>query len=365
MRTIIITSIISATIVAIAATFSVRRYVLAAPPQPVTAYDADVDHTGAVSLSDVLKTLAHVGQLAPLPTAVPTPTPIPTWTAKASILGLGGSDHSVGVADGKLYAVGRNVEGRVEAYDPTTDTWTTKASMPTPRYGPGVGVVDGILYAIGGHVVDAAQGTLNTVEAYDPTTDTWTTKAPMPTARQEVAVGVVDGILYAIGGRFFSGEFLFNLNTLEAYNPVTDSWTPKASMSATNGRSGLGVGVIGGILYAVGGYSPTQLVHTVEAYDPVTDSWTKRASMPMERYGLGVGVVNDILYAVGGFNPDFQEDNQYLKTVETYDPVSNGWTPSVPMLTGRFPVGVGVVSDVLYAVGGDYYGSPSMEAYAP
>src|SRR5690242_15221774 len=59
-------------------------------------------------------------------------------------------------------------------------SWTTKASMPTSRYGLSVGVVNGILYAIGG---DTINGPSNTVEAYDPATDTWSAKASMPTAR--------------------------------------------------------------------------------------------------------------------------------------------------------------------------------------
>ncbi|HEY5095098.1 MAG TPA: kelch repeat-containing protein, partial [Candidatus Eremiobacteraceae bacterium] len=58
--------------------------------------------------------------------------------------------------------------------------WTTKASMPTARDGLAAGVSHGIVYAVGGSTGFAI---LNTVEAYDPATDTWTTKAPMPTAR--------------------------------------------------------------------------------------------------------------------------------------------------------------------------------------
>ena len=45
--------------------------------------------------------------------------------------------------------------------------------MPTPRYGPAAAVVDGKIYVFGGNDV----GSLDTVEEYDPDTDTWTTKA--------------------------------------------------------------------------------------------------------------------------------------------------------------------------------------------
>ena len=39
----------------------------------------------------------------------------------------------------------------------------------------GVAVVNGLLYAVGGHNTNI--GSLGTLEAYDPVSDTWTTKA--------------------------------------------------------------------------------------------------------------------------------------------------------------------------------------------
>src|SRR3989442_303568 len=54
-------------------------------------------------------------------------------------------------------------------------------------------------------------------------------------------------------------------------------------------RSFLAAGVANGILHAVGGYYFNSLA-TLEAYDPVSDSWTTKASTPTARYGLGAGV---------------------------------------------------------------------------
>src|SRR5256885_13415526 len=111
-----------------------------------------------------------------------------------------------------------------------TGTWTTKAPMPTPRSHLGVGEVNGILYAVGGfkNRTCCPDPFIATVEAYDPSTDTWTIKASMPTRRGDFGVGVINGILYAVGGNNldnFSG-----MATLEAYNPSADTWTTKASM---------------------------------------------------------------------------------------------------------------------------------------
>src|SRR2546427_2552858 len=110
---------------------------------------------------------------------------------------------AVGVVNRTLYAVGgsspgTDSSGTVEAYDPTTNTWTARTPMPTPRVGLAVGVVNGILYAVGGSCCDPGENAniLSTVESYDPSTNMWTARAPIPTPRVGLAVGVVNGILY-------------------------------------------------------------------------------------------------------------------------------------------------------------------------
>jgi len=119
---------------------------------------------------------------------------------------------AVGVVNGILYAVGgsccdpgenANILSTVESYDPSTNMWTARAPIPTPRVGLAVGVVNGILYAVGG--LSKGKGPISTVEAYDPTRNMWTARTPMPTARYRLAVGVVNEILYAVGGLSSSG----------------------------------------------------------------------------------------------------------------------------------------------------------------
>ena len=151
-----------------------------------------------------------------------------TWTSKAP-MPTARAHLAVGVVNGVLYAVGgcvnpctQDVFATVEAYDPTTDMWSIRAPMPTPRAGFGLVALNGILYAVGG-----TDGTgspvvgyhfVNTVEAYDPTTDTWTTKASMPTPRGWLAVSVVNGVLYAVGGGNVT-DVGPALATVEAYQP--------------------------------------------------------------------------------------------------------------------------------------------------
>ena len=279
---------------------------------------------------------------------------------------------AVGVINGILYAVGGDdcypdiacPTDQVEAYDPVTNTWTTKTPMPTGRGEVASGVINGILYVIGG--ISANGYLLDTVEAYNPATDSWATKTSMPKERAFLAAGVIGGILYAVGGVDCTNyPACSTKDTLFAYDPATDAWTEKASMRRA--RKNLAVGVINGILYVVGGNNYRGLANTVQAYDPATNSWTARASLPRPREGVGVEVINGRLLAVGGCR---DRDCRYpMKTVEAYDPATNNWTAKAPLPTARGFLAVGVVGGILYAVGGsgNNMGNPwnKVEAFTP
>jgi N-acetylneuraminic acid mutarotase len=230
--------------------------------------------------------------------------------------------------------------------------WVAKAPIPTPRLGIAVGVVNGVLYALGGSRFNEGQGsweTLATVEAYDPSTNSWTTRAPMPIPRVEFGVGVVDGILYVLGGY---GSQIPNVARLDAYDPVRNTWTAKEPMPTP--RHWLAVGAAKGALFAVGGWDLNRGGQTalVEAYDPTTNTWTTKSPMPTPRAELSVGVVNGILYAVGGSCCAPGHGSRIFGTVEAYDPATNQWTARSPMPTPRHRFAVGVANGVLYAVGG-------------
>ena len=68
-----------------------------------------------------------------------------------------------------------------------------------------------LFYCIGGY---GNKGYLDTVEVYDPETDTWEAKANMSTARMDLTSVVVNGKIYCIGGE--NGSYN-TLNTIEAY----------------------------------------------------------------------------------------------------------------------------------------------------
>jgi len=239
------------------------------------------------------------------------------WTTRAR---MPNPRYALAAADvnGTLYAVGGyqgfgRFPAAVEAYDPASDTWTTRASLPTPRKDLGAATVGGILYAVGGNTgckcSVTSGGPVGTVEAYDPATDTWTTKAPMPTARDYLGVAAVDGIIYAVGGSDAAGNVL---TTLEAYDPATDTWTTKAPMPTA--RFNPAVAAVNGVLYAVGGYNSA----TVEAYDPLTDTWTTKAPMPTALWSVAAAGMDGVLYAVDKSDLDVKALRAYDPATDTW-----------------------------------------------
>jgi Kelch motif len=82
--------------------------------------------------------------------------------------------------------------------------------MPTCRKYFASATLKGRIYAIGGH----CGAYLASVDAYDPETNIWTSKAPMLTQREGLAVGAVRGVLYAVGGDHSRAPAL---NTVEAF----------------------------------------------------------------------------------------------------------------------------------------------------
>lgn len=48
-------------------------------------------------------------------------------------------------------------------------------------------------------------------------------------------------------------------------------------------RDGVGVGVLNGVIYAVGGYDGTEFLKRAEIYRPSDGVWSTIANMPMAR----------------------------------------------------------------------------------
>jgi len=119
---------------------------------------------------------------------------------------------AIGAVNGKIYVIGGRVGAAfiglasdisvVEEYDPATDQWSgPRARMPIARSALGAGVYGGRIYVAGGEYQDPhMMATFRAVEAYDPTTNSWTEMPPMPVSRHGLAVGVIGDQMHVVSG---------------------------------------------------------------------------------------------------------------------------------------------------------------------
>ncbi|XP_055482814.1 kelch domain-containing protein 7B [Psammomys obesus] len=153
---------------------------------------------------------------------------------------------------------------KVFCYNPLTNIWSQVRPMHQARAQLKLVALDGMLYAIGGEC-------LYSMERYDPRTDTWTLRASLPEGTFPVAheAVVCRGDIYVTGGHLFY--------RLLRYSPVKDSWD-ECPYSASHRRSSDMV-ALGGFLYRF------DLLRGVGAavmrYNTVTGSWSRAASLPL------------------------------------------------------------------------------------
>lgn len=180
--------------------------------------------------------------------------------------------------------------------------------------------------------------------------DSWVEKASMPTARAFLGVAVVDGKIYAIGGD--SGADIGNLgnpfgrsnnvvNATEEYDPVSDTWVRRNPMPTA--RAGLAVAVFQNEIYCIGGWTQDSSSTGInEVYNPATDSWTTKTSMPVANARLVANVVNGKIYVLPIFSTsDF----------EVYDPQTDSWSSKTPPPTEVTGFGSAVIGEKIYFEG--------------
>jgi hypothetical protein len=295
------------------------------------------------------------------------------------------------------------------------NTWTQKAPMPTARGGLGVATVNGKIYAIGGigGEISAAIGTvlyssgfLNTNEAYDPITNTWETKASMPTARDNLAIATYQNKIYCMGGVTgmttvpYAGTGMllpaYLWSTInEVYDPATDTWKTKTPMPSAP-HAQLTANVVDGKIYLLGGLT----TQPVMVYDPATDTWNNTQTEKLrdswnkvsdgnqfasavysnkifalsyyigfnsdkalliydssgESWNLGSPAPSEAQYGVAAITSGFVAPKRIYflgySCNYAYDPENDSWQIGVPMPTLRVYFSSVMVDDKLYVIGG-------------
>lgn len=158
----------------------------------------------------------------------------------------------------KIYVVGGfddNSDKYVSAlqiFDTTTGIWTRGRNLPQALSQPSVVSVSNKLWVIGGR--DPNNTGLKTTYLYDPTANTWATKAPLPLKRAYAGVATpVAGQIWLVSGYTESGGSWYRTKDVLAYTISANTWDIRDDIPLQGEHAAGGVINIGGKVFALYG----------------------------------------------------------------------------------------------------------------
>lgn len=228
--------------------------------------------------------------------------------------------------------------------------WVTLAPLPVPRSEMAWAVArEGRMHLVGGYGEQRVDRPYHHV--YSPGRDAWTAAAPLPRGANHVGVAVVGGRLYAIGG--FMEQNRRPHGDCFVHDAAADRWERIAPLPAPCGSVAcVGVGtLLHGIGGAVGDTFPAKRsVDWHLVYDPGADRWERRAPMPTARDHTGALLVRALVHVVGGRVDSFHT-NSNLHHV--YDPARDRWESRRPLPTARSGHGAVLYRERIFVMGGE------------
>lgn len=274
------------------------------------------------------------------------PTPPSSWTATGLTNYARFNSASAKLSSGKVYLTGGegsnpspNCYNFVDEYNPTTNTWASKATMIQRRYNHTANVVTTSggerLLVVGGRGPNGYPGDyLKSAELYNPSTNTWTyTGNDMSTYHMNhTATTLSSGKVLVVGGY---DNYGVRSSAVDLYDPINNSWSVAATISASrvyhsatllnNGR----VFVIGGQMVQSG--SPVATKSAI-LYDPGINSWSSGPNLNTARSNHKATLLSDGRVLVTG---GYDSSGNTLSSAEIWSPSTNTWTTVSPMFYRR------------------------------
>ena len=167
--------------------------------------------------------------------------------------------------------------------------------------GPGSHVI-----ALGGH-----DGTrfLSSAESFQPGSSQWQDLEEMVDTRGHAASCVLKNELWVLGGWDPYDKIRMRredceekaLKSVEIFNPATGRW--RTGVALAERRAFHRAAVLGDSVYVVGGFDGVRDLDTVSRLDMVErGEWIMETPLAHPRSGLGIGVVRGRIYVMGGHN---------------------------------------------------------------
>jgi hypothetical protein len=228
--------------------------------------------------------------------------------------------------DGRVLVAGGSSDKRTEIYNPATSTWTFTSELSQPRTSHTAHLLANGKVLVTAGIAIYPQLAVNG-ELYDPATGLWTPTGNLNNGRYDHAsVGLPDGRVVIIGGQTGNPPSGTILNSVEIYNPQTNTWTLSNPMTFPRLRHGWAFLAGGtGRIMVMGGASFGSYRKDVEIFDVATQTWSAGSPLPTQFGFIWASVVvqpdGKILVAGGS------EGGAFL-----YNPSLNSWT-TVPTLS--------------------------------
>jgi hypothetical protein len=246
-------------------------------------------------------------------------------------------------------------------YNPASETWTQKTGMPTFRTGYGLIGVDNKIYTIGGQ--KPGQGPSNINEVYDTINDSWETKKSTIDLCSNIIANAVNGKIYAMySGGQYDGETVRSTGShIDIYYPETDTWVREATLPQELAYPQYSCVIDDKIFVLQDEFAQYEQIGkgNLFIYSTATNTWSGGASLPIfNKHSSMVATTGEYapkqIYVIGGYfalENDFG-NYQAARTTYTYDPANDTWSQVADMLTARYSLGVAVLNDKIYAMGG-------------
>jgi hypothetical protein len=290
-----------------------------------------------------------------------------TWSTRAPI--TPGREGAAGSFINGLFYVTHGFSAGDTAlasvYSPLLDTWVSLPAATVARSeltGAAAADSTGAVkhYAIGGRGAACAP-VCNTVEIFNPITNSWSLGAPMPTARAGLGSAVVNNLIYVVGGRTCGTPYCgAPLANLEIYNPVTNTWaigtpmpTPRMDIYA--------VTALGSKIYILGGDTGGVDLASVDIYDTGSGVWSAGVPMPTARANAVAGTCSGHIFVIGGTVAGTD-----IAIVEGFDPATNTWStqPPMPTVGSELAASAATGPNLIMATGSGIFGASRGQNYA-
>lgn len=227
--------------------------------------------------------------------------PMPVREAAAAAIGT------------KIYVVGgyddntKKMQSQLQVFNTSTGTWSRARNLPKALKQASVVAVGGKLWVFGGR--DPNNNGLKTTYLYNPATNTWTSKASMPLKRAYAGIATPQsGKIWLISGFTETGGYWTRTRDIMVYDIATNSWDIRDDIPLNGEHAAGGAINVGSktfILYGEGDGGVGEWLSSPGPSDGL--AWSRNISSVsrMGNYTPMMGKIGNSVYVLSGDDPSW------------------------------------------------------------